>query len=123
MRWRRGCPPWTCPRSCWRSTPGLPYLSDFTHVSEASSLQLSVAAVLTSEATNVGIEPIVHDGVDALSRDRLFWVEQNYVCAQTLSARPPGRLPHAHAAGAGVPDPSEPLPRSGGRLVRVPRRA
>ncbi|MEV2213427.1 Tn3 family transposase [Streptomyces sp. NPDC050997] len=67
----------------------VPYLSDFTHVSEANSrmddLQLSVAAVLTSEATNVGIEPIVHDGVDALNRDRLFWVEQNYIRAQTLS--------------------------------------
>ncbi|WP_127357400.1 Tn3 family transposase [Actinacidiphila soli] len=65
------------------------YLSDFTHVSGANSrmddLPLSVAAVLTSEATNVGIEPIVHDGVDALNRDRLFWVEQNYIRAQTLS--------------------------------------
>ncbi|QCX82650.1 Tn3 transposase DDE domain protein (plasmid) [Streptomyces sp. YIM 121038] len=68
----------------------VPYLSDFTHVSEANSrmdnLELSVAAVLTSEATNVGIEPIVHDGVDALNRDRLFWVEQNYIRASTLSA-------------------------------------
>ncbi|MGN9794957.1 Tn3 family transposase [Streptomyces sp. OZ13] len=67
----------------------VPYLSDFTHVSESNSrmddLELSVAAVLTSEATNVGIEPIVHDGVDALKRDRLFWVEQNYVRAHTLS--------------------------------------
>jgi TnpA family transposase len=67
----------------------VPYLGDFTHVSEANSrmddLELSVAAVLTAEATNVGVEPIVHDGVDALSRDRLFWVEQNYLRAQTLS--------------------------------------
>ncbi|OIJ99290.1 hypothetical protein BIV25_09690 [Streptomyces sp. MUSC 14] len=66
-----------------------PFLTDFTHVSEASSrmddLPLSVAAVLTAEATNVGVEPIVHDGVDALSRDRLFWVEQNYLRAQTLT--------------------------------------
>lgn len=50
------------------------YLGDFTHVSEANSrmhdLELSVAAVLTAEATNVGVEPIVHDGVDALSRAR-----------------------------------------------------
>ncbi|MFI5688159.1 Tn3 family transposase [Streptomyces sp. NPDC051636] len=47
----------------------VPYLGDFTHVSEANSrmddLELSVAAVLTAEATNVGVEPIVHDGVDA----------------------------------------------------------
>ncbi|MFF5092036.1 Tn3 family transposase [Streptomyces niveus] len=67
----------------------VPYLGDFTHVSEANSrmddLELSMAAVLTAEATNVGIEPIVHDGVDALSRDRLFWVEQNYLRAATLS--------------------------------------
>ncbi|GGV55309.1 hypothetical protein GCM10010245_87570 [Streptomyces spectabilis] len=57
----------------------VPYLSDFAHVSEANSrmddLELSVAAVLTSEATNVGIEPIVHDGTVALDRDRLFWAE------------------------------------------------
>jgi hypothetical protein len=57
----------------------VPYLGDFTHVSEANSrmddLELSMAAVLTAEATNVGVEPIVHDGVDALSRDRLFWVD------------------------------------------------
>ncbi|WP_405884629.1 Tn3 family transposase [Streptomyces sp. NBC_01136] len=67
----------------------VPYLGDFTHVSEVNSrmddLPLSVAAVLTAEATNVGVEPIVHDGVDALSRDRLFWVEQNYLRAQTLT--------------------------------------
>ncbi|MEU1212536.1 Tn3 family transposase [Streptomyces sp. NPDC005790] len=53
-----------------------PFLTDFTHVSEASSrmddLSLSMAAGLTAEATDVGVEPIVHDGVDALSRDRLL---------------------------------------------------
>ncbi|MFH8365790.1 transposase [Streptomyces sp. NPDC018031] len=54
-----------------------------------------VAAVLTAEATNVGVEPIVHDGVDALSRDRLFWVEQNYLRAQTLS-RANARLVEYH---------------------------
>ncbi|WP_007517809.1 Tn3 family transposase [Pseudofrankia saprophytica] len=67
----------------------VPYLAEFTHVSEAESrmddLELSVAAVLTAEATNVGMEPIVHDGIAVLSRDRLFWVEQNYIRSQTLS--------------------------------------
>lgn len=67
----------------------VPYLTDFTHVSEAESrmddLELSMAGVLTAEATNVGMEPIVHDGVEALSRDRLFWIEQNYLRSQTLS--------------------------------------
>ncbi|MGW0884698.1 Tn3 family transposase [Streptomyces sp. NPDC002671] len=67
----------------------VPYLTDFTHVSEAESrmddLELSVAGVLTAEATNVGMEPIVHDGVEALSRDWLFWIEQNYLRSQTLS--------------------------------------
>ncbi|MFJ2818480.1 Tn3 family transposase [Streptomyces sp. NPDC087294] len=88
-----------------------PYLLDFTHVSEAESrmdnLQLSMAGVLTAEATNVGIEPIVHDGVEALSRDRLFWVELNYLRAQTLSRANArlvsyhSRLPLAQAWGGG----------------------
>lgn len=66
----------------------MPYLG-FTRVSEADSrmhdLEQFVAAVLAAEVTNVGVEPVVHDGVDALSRRHLFRVEQNYLRAQPLS--------------------------------------
>jgi TnpA family transposase len=65
-------------------------LNEFTHVSEAPSratdLTTSLAAVLVGQAMNVGMPPLVQDGNPALSLDRLFWVEQNYVRAQTLSA-------------------------------------
>ena len=80
----------------------VPCLGDFTHVSEANSrmddLTLAVAAVLTAEATNVGVEPIVHDGVDALSRGGLFRVERLPARPDPdPGQRPPGRLPHAPA--------------------------
>lgn len=82
-------PPVDLPEMVLEVNSWVPYLTDFTHVSEAESrmdsLELSMAAVLTAEATNVGMEPNVHDGVEALSRDRLFWVEQNYLRSQTLS--------------------------------------
>lgn len=65
-------------------------LEEFTHLSEAppraKDLTTSLAAVLVSQAMNVGMPPLVQDGNPALSLDRLFWVEQNYVRAQTLSA-------------------------------------
>jgi TnpA family transposase len=35
---------------------------------------------------NVGMGPMVQDGVEALSLDRLFWAEQNYPRAATLTA-------------------------------------
>ncbi|MFF3404133.1 Tn3 family transposase [Streptomyces sp. NPDC002659] len=95
-----------------------PYLSDFTHVSAADSrakdLALSVAAVLTSEATNVGVAPIVHEGNEALSRDRLFWVEQNYLplrpcCGPMLAWSTTTPACHWYRRGAAVslPPPTD----------------
>jgi TnpA family transposase len=42
--------------------------------------------VLLSEACNTGAEPFVRDDVPALKRDRLAWVDQNYVRDETLTA-------------------------------------
>jgi TnpA family transposase len=60
----------------------------FTHISEAQSrvedLPVSVCAVLLAEACNIGLEPLVRDDNQALTRNRLGWTQQNYVRAETL---------------------------------------
>ncbi len=60
----------------------------FTHISEAEArvadLPVSVCAVLLAEACNIGLEPLVRRDVPALTRDRLSWVQQNYIRLETL---------------------------------------
>ncbi|MCP4304390.1 MAG: Tn3 family transposase, partial [bacterium] len=60
----------------------------FTHISEAQSrvedLPISVCAVLLAEACNIGLEPLVRGDNPALTRNRLGWVQQNYVRTETL---------------------------------------
>jgi len=62
----------------------------FTHLSERTSralnLRVSLCAVLMSEACNTGLEPLIRGDVPALKRDRLSWVDQNYVRDDTLEA-------------------------------------
>lgn len=66
------------------------FTKGFNHVSEARAslgdLSTSVIAVLTSEATNVGLEPVVKSSEAALKRSRLSYVEQNYLRAETIAA-------------------------------------
>lgn len=66
------------------------FLSMFSHISEGNSravdLLVSICAVLTSEACNIGYEPVSHAHNPALSQDRLSWVNQNYIRAETISA-------------------------------------
>ena len=61
----------------------------FTHLSErtarAADLHVSVCAVLMAEACNTGMEPLIRNNVPALKRDRLSWVDQNYVRDDTLT--------------------------------------
>jgi TnpA family transposase len=83
----------------------------FTHISErdsrAADLSTSLCAVLIAQATNTGFEPLVRQDMPALRRDRLSWVEQNYVRAETLSlanarlVAAQNRLKLAHAWGGG----------------------
>ncbi|CAO5235068.1 Tn3 family transposase [Frankia sp. AgKG'84/4] len=65
-------------------------LDHFTHVGGASSrredMTISVAAVLAAQAMNIGLAAVASDTVPALALDRLFWVEQNYLRAATLTA-------------------------------------
>jgi TnpA family transposase len=62
----------------------------FTHVSEresrAADLTTSLSAVLLAESCNTGFEPFVRQDVPSLRRDRLSWVNQNYVRDDTLVA-------------------------------------
>lgn len=62
----------------------------FTHLSErtarAVDLPISLCAVLLAEACNTGLEPLVRGDVPALKRDRLSWVDQNYVRDDTITA-------------------------------------
>lgn len=85
--------------------------SAFTHISErtsrASELPLSLCAVLLAEACNTGLEPLTRNDVHALRRDRLSWVNQNFVRDDTLNAAnallvaAQNTIPLAHAWGGG----------------------
>ena len=61
----------------------------FTHVTEARSrtedLNVSLCAALLAEACNTGIEPLVRNDTQALRRERLLWVSQNYIRDETLA--------------------------------------
>jgi TnpA family transposase len=65
------------------------FAAEFRHVSEGDArvgdLDLSLCAVLLAEACNIGLEPLVHPDVPALTRGRLSWVQQNYVRAETIT--------------------------------------
>ena len=62
----------------------------FTHASgndaRVADLGLSVAAALCAHAMNVGFKPVTSPVVEALTRDRLHHVDQNYVRLETLTA-------------------------------------
>jgi TnpA family transposase len=87
------------------------FADEFTHLSEAGprvqDLPLSVCAVLLAEACNIGLEPLIRKDNPALSRDRLGWVQQNYLRADTLTranarlVEAQTRIPLAHAWGGG----------------------
>lgn len=66
-----------------------PFLDEYTHISGAptrtDNLHDSVAAMIVSDACNVGLTPIADEDNPALTRDRLNWVAQNYIRADTHS--------------------------------------
>ena len=66
------------------------FIGAFTHVTEATAraadLSISLCAVLLAEACNTGHEPLIRDDILALRRDRLSWVDQNYIRDETLTA-------------------------------------
>jgi TnpA family transposase len=62
----------------------------YTHLTErtarANDLNISICAALLAEACNTGPEPFIRDDVPALRRDRLAWVNQNYLRDDTHTA-------------------------------------
>ena len=66
------------------------FADEFTHLSETNArvvdLQISLCAALMAEACNIGQEPLIRPDQPALTRDRLGWVLQNYLRADTLIA-------------------------------------
>jgi TnpA family transposase len=87
------------------------FADEFTHLSEAGTriqdLSLSVCAVLLAEACNIGLEALVKPENPALTRDRLSWVQQNYLRADTIAranarlVEAQSRIPLAQAWGGG----------------------
>lgn len=83
----------------------------FTHISErtarAADIHVSLCAVLMAEACNTGLEPLIRSDVPALKRDRLSWVDQNYIRDDTLTdanatlVASQSRLPLANLWGGG----------------------
>jgi len=83
----------------------------FTHISEGDArvhdLTMSLCAVLLAEACNIGLEPLIRPDVPALTRDRLEWVRQNYIRAETIARAnallvdAQARIPLAQAWGGG----------------------
>ena len=84
----------------------------FTHLTKrtarAADLTTSLCAVLLAEACNTGPEPFLRQDVPALRRDRLLWVDQNYMRDETLMAAntvlvaAQSRIPLARIWGDGV---------------------
>lgn len=76
------------------------FANDFTHISEAEAraddLATSVCAVLLAQACNVGFAPLINPYIPALTRERLSWVQQNYIRAETI-ARSNARLVDAQS--------------------------
>jgi Tn3 transposase DDE domain len=85
----------------------------FTHLSEgrarAEDLHISVCAMLLTEACNISLNEVAQPSLPALSPNRLAWVSQNYVRAETIAAANEHLLPHA--------------PRGPGARRRVTRRS
>ena len=83
----------------------------FTHLTErtarAQDLATSLCAVLLAEACNTGPEPLIRHDVQALRRERLAWVNQNYlrdntlVAANAMLVAAQSRVALAHAWGGG----------------------
>jgi len=66
------------------------FTASFIHINEsnarASDLDISICAVLLAQACNTGLEPFVREDIPALKRDRLLWVDQNYIRDETITA-------------------------------------
>lgn len=76
------------------------FTEEFTHISDSEArvigIETSLCAVLMTEACNIGLEPVIKNGVPQLTRNRLSWVQQNCIRAETL-AKANARLVDYHS--------------------------
>src|SRR3546814_923170 len=66
------------------------FAKSFTHLSERQAtvehFEISLCATLVGGACNIGLEPVVRPEIAALRRDRLSWVNQNFIRPETIAA-------------------------------------
>jgi len=71
----------------------------FNHLSDKETkmkdLDISLLAVLLSEACNIGFSPVSKEGFDSLKYDRLVYVNHHYIRVDTLSGANQ-KIIHAH---------------------------
>lgn len=64
------------------------FTEECTHISDTGSrvlgIEVSLCAVFMAEACNIGLESIIKAGIPSLTRNRLSWVQQNCIRAETL---------------------------------------
>jgi TnpA family transposase len=64
------------------------FTDECTHISDqnvrVSGLDISLCAVIMAEGCNIGLEPLINDDVPQLTRNRLSWVQQNCIRAETI---------------------------------------
>ncbi|MBY0280693.1 MAG: Tn3 family transposase [Alphaproteobacteria bacterium] len=65
------------------------FTQECTHISDTgdrlSGIEVSLCAVLMADSCNIGLEPIINEDIPELQRNRLSWVQQNYIRAETLA--------------------------------------
>lgn len=66
------------------------FANAFTHLSERQArvedFATSLGAALVATGCNIGFAPMIQESIPALRRERLSWVRQNFLRADTLSA-------------------------------------
>ena len=64
------------------------FADGFTHINggsvRAEDLLISLCAELLADTCNTGREPFVRQDIPALKRDKLVWVDQNYIRNETI---------------------------------------
>jgi TnpA family transposase len=65
------------------------FTEECTHISDNNSrvdgVEISLCAVVMAEACNIGLEPLINEDSPQLTRNRLSWIQQNCIRAETIS--------------------------------------
>ena len=65
------------------------YTDCFHHLSGSEprmkDFNITINAILLSEACNIGLTPVIKNNVPALTRDRLVWAKHNYLRPETIT--------------------------------------